>query len=93
LGLFAEDVETDSLGEGSALSDSHDVTDNKTESRGFVACNSLVAFLESSVFLDEVEVIASDDNVVFHFVGNYDTPKLISRVRSIIIYKISVLLV
>jgi len=74
LGFLTEHVEADSLGEGTALTDSHDVTDGKTESGGLVASNGVMALFKSVVFSDEVEVITTDDDVVGHFVGDNDTP-------------------
>jgi hypothetical protein len=68
LGFLAEDVEADSLGEGSALTDSHDVTDDKSECGGLVAGNGVMSLFESVVFSDEMEVITTDDDVVLHFV-------------------------
>jgi len=75
LDFLADDVEADGLGEGSALADSHDITDRDTESGGGMAGNSLVALFESVVLLDEVEVVTTDDNGVLHLVGDDDAPK------------------
>ena len=61
LDLFAENVEANSLGEGTALADSDDITDSDTESRRAVNGDLVVTFLESSVLGQVVQVIASDD--------------------------------
>ena len=74
LDFLADNVEADSLGEGSALADSHDITGSETESGGSVSGNSLVALLESVVLLDKVEVITSDDDGVLHLGGDDDAP-------------------
>lgn len=47
--LLADHVESDSLGEGSALADSHDITDFDAESGGAVSGDGLMALLESVV--------------------------------------------
>jgi hypothetical protein len=73
LSFLAEHVEADSLGEGAALADSHDVTDGETESGGLVASHGVMALFESVVLSDEMEVITTDDDVVCHFVGDNDT--------------------
>jgi hypothetical protein len=92
LGFLAEHIEADSLGEGSALADSHDVTNGKSESGGLVAGNGVMSLFESVVLSDEMEVITTDDDVVLHFVGDNDTP-INKQVRvSSIIIKISILL-
>jgi len=61
LDLFAENIEANSLGEGTALADSDDITDGDTESRRAVNGDLVVTFLESSVLGQVVQVIASDD--------------------------------
>ena len=61
LDLFAENVEANSLGEGTTLADSDDITDSDTESRRAVNGDLVVTFLESSVLGQVVQVIASDD--------------------------------
>lgn len=66
LGFNLDDVEADGLGKGSALADSHDISDAETESGGAVSRDGLVALLESVVLLDKVEIITADDNSVLH---------------------------
>ena len=70
-----EGVEADSLGDGSALTNSHDITGTNTEGGGAVSGNGLVALLESVVLFDEVEVITADNDGTVHLGGNDDTPK------------------
>jgi hypothetical protein len=60
-GEHAEDVETDRLGERSALADNDLVTGLDTESGGDVRSEVLVALLVTRVLGDEVEVLAADD--------------------------------
>ena len=75
LDLFAENVEANSLGEGTALADSDDITDSDTESRRAVNGDLVVTFLESSVLGQVVQVIASDDQGPGHFASrDDDTP-------------------
>ena len=50
------------------MTDSHDVTDDKSECGGLVAGNGVMSLFESVVFSDEMEVITTDDDVVLHFV-------------------------
>ena len=64
--LLTDHVEADGLGKGSALADSHDISDAETESGGAVSRDGLVALLESVVLLDKVEIITADDNSVLH---------------------------
>ena len=66
LDFLAEDVEADSLGDGSALTNSHDITLFKTECGGAMTRDSLVTLLESVVLLDVMEVITADDNGSSH---------------------------
>ena len=75
LDFLADNVEADGLGKGSALADSHDISDAKTESGGAVSSDGLVALLKPVVLLDVVEVVAADDDGVLHLGRNYDTPK------------------
>lgn len=74
LDLLTDHVEADSLGDGAALTNSHDITGAETEGRGAVSGYGLVALLESAVLLDEVKVITTDDDGVLHLGGNDDTP-------------------
>ena len=61
--LDLDHVETDGLGEGSALADSDDVSFlDSWESWGAVSGEVLVSLLESVVLLDVMEVISSDHN-------------------------------
>lgn len=61
-----EDVETDSLGERTALTDGDGVTLLDTERGGDVGGEVLVALLVTAVLGDEVEVLAAEDDGVGH---------------------------
>lgn len=61
-----EDVETNSLGEGTALADGNSVTDLDTESGRNVGGNVLVALLVSRVLGDEVKVLSADNDGAGH---------------------------
>lgn len=75
LGLDLDDVESDGLGEGSALANSDDVTFlNSGESGGAVSGEVLVSLLESVVLLDVMEVVSSDDNGPSHLGRCDDSP-------------------
>lgn len=74
--LFLSDhVKADGLGEGSALTDSHDVTDLDAECGGTVGGERFMALFESVVLLDVVQVIASDDDSSLHLGRNHDAPE------------------
>ena len=75
LDFLADDVEADGLGQGSALADGYDVTDSKSEGWGAVGGDGLVALFEPIVLNDVVEVVATNDNGVFHLVRDDDTSK------------------
>ena len=60
-GEDTENVETDGLGERSALANDDLVTGLNTESGGDVGGEVLVALLVTGVLGDEVEVLAADD--------------------------------
>ncbi len=67
LGLELEDVESNSLGERSALADSHDITFlDSGECGRTVDSEVLVSLLESVVLLDVMEIVSSDDNCSLH---------------------------
>lgn len=65
-----QDVESDSLGKRSALTNDNNVTLLDTESWGNVSSDVLVSLLVSVVFRNEVEVVSSDDDSSVHFGGN-----------------------
>jgi hypothetical protein len=60
-GEHTEHVESDSLGERSALTDDDLITSLDTESGGDVRSEVLVTLLITGVLGDEVEVLAADD--------------------------------
>ncbi len=74
LDFLTDHVETHSLGQGSALADSHDITSAQAESGRAVSGHGLVALLESVVLLDKVQVVTTDDNGVLHLGRDNDTP-------------------
>ena len=74
--LDSDDVESDSLGEGSALTDGHDITDSGTGEGGRQMSGHVVmSLLESVVLLDVMKVISAEDDGSRHLVGENDTPK------------------
>ena len=73
--LDSDDVESDSLGEGSALTDGHDITDSGTGEGGRqMSGHVVVSLLESVVLLDVMKVISAEDDGSSHLVGEDDTP-------------------
>jgi len=74
LDLLSDHIEADSLGEGSALADSDDISDGNTESWGAVSGEGLMALLKSVVLLDVMEVVTADGDSVLHLVGDDNTP-------------------
>lgn len=75
LGLNLEDVESDCLGEGSALSNSDNISFRDSgEGWGAVSGQVLVSLFESVILLHVVEVISSNDNGSLHLGRNHDSP-------------------
>ena len=68
-----EDVITDGLAEGAALSDNDVISDTGLEGGAAVAGEVLMTLLVTLVLLDEVEVVAANDNAVLHLVAVDDT--------------------
>ena len=64
--LLADNVEANSLGERSALTNSDNIANSKTESWWAVSGDSLVTLLKSVVLLDVVKVITTNDDGVLH---------------------------
>lgn len=69
-GQDAEDVESDGLGERSALTDGDGVTFLDTECGADVCGEVLVSLLVSGVLGDEVEVLSADDDGTVHLGGD-----------------------
>lgn len=72
--LNSDNIESDCLGEGSALANSDDITDlgsaiGRTQMGGEV----VMSLLEPVVLLDVVEIISSQDDGSSHFGGENDT--------------------
>lgn len=72
-GQDAQDVEADSLAEGSALANGDLVTLLNTESGGDVSGNVLVSLLVTRVLGNKVQVLSSDDDGAVHLGGNDGT--------------------
>lgn len=72
-GQDAQDVEADSLAEGSALANGDLVTLLNTESGGDVSGNVLVSLLITRVLGDKMQVLSSDDDGAVHLGGNDGT--------------------
>ena len=70
LGLVSDDVETNSLGKRTALSNGDDVSILDTEGGGAVSGNVLVPLLKTTVLSDVVEVVPTDDNGSLHLGGD-----------------------
>lgn len=68
-----QDVESDSLGDWSTLTNSDNVTDLNTESWGNVNWNVLVSLFVSVVLWNVVQVVSSDDDGTVHLGGDNDT--------------------
>jgi small subunit ribosomal protein S11e len=66
--LNSDNIESDGLGDWSALSDSDDITFIDTEAWGAMGSNVFMSLLESVVFTDVVEIVASKNNGVLHLV-------------------------
>jgi len=64
--LHFDAIETDRLGEWTALTCRDDITIFRFKSRRAMHSHVLVAFLETVVFFDVMKVIASDDDGVLH---------------------------
>jgi hypothetical protein len=69
-GFVSNNVETNSLGKRTALSNGDNITILDSESWGAVSSNVLVSLLESTVLGDVVKVISADDNGTLHLGGD-----------------------
>ena len=67
LDFLSDNVESNGLGKGSALTYSDNITLSKSESWGAVNSNSVMSLLKSVVLFDIVQVITSNDNGILHF--------------------------
>jgi hypothetical protein len=68
--LNLQNVESDSFRQRSALTGNNDITFFDTKTRGDVAGDVFMSFLETLIFLHVVEVISTDNHCVCHFGGN-----------------------
>ena len=72
LTLNLQDIETNSLGKGTAFTDGNHITNLDTnKSRGAVSSQVLVSLLVTVVLLDVVQVFTTDDDGAFHL-GAHD---------------------
>lgn len=71
----SKDVESNSLGKRSALTNSDNITLSDTESGRDVGSKVLVSLLVTVVLLDVVKVFTSDDDGTVHLGGNNGTSK------------------
>ncbi len=72
IGLALEDIESDGLGQRSALSDGNDISFlDSLEGRGAVSGDVGVSLLVSAILFDIVKIISSDDDSSVHF-GAHD---------------------
>ncbi len=70
---MGNDVELDSLGQRTTLSNGDNITLLNSEAWGAVSMNVLVTFLETTVLLDVVKVITTDNNGALHLGGDDKT--------------------
>lgn len=86
LGLDSENVESNSLWERSALSNSHDITNaDSWECRWAMDSEVVVSLFESVVLSDVMQVISSDDDGSLHLGWKDDTPNYIIIINIYII--------
>jgi len=74
LDLLSNNVEADGFGEGTTLTDGHDITHLQSEGGGAMSGDGLVSLFESVVLSNVMEVIASHDDVSVHAGRDNDTP-------------------
>ena len=70
---MGDNIESDSLGQGAALTDSDNITILNGECRRAVGCDVLMPLLVSAVLDDVVKVIPSDNDGVLHLGGDDHT--------------------
>jgi hypothetical protein len=73
LGLVGDNVESNGLGKGTALTDSDNITILNGKCRRAVGGDVLVPLLESAVLQDVVKVVSSDNDGVPHLGGDDHT--------------------
>lgn len=82
VGSNLQDVESNSLGDRSTLTNGNNVTDFNTESWGNVNWNVLVSLFVSVVLWNVVQVVSSDDNGTVHLGGDNDTSQNLTTDRN-----------
>jgi hypothetical protein len=65
-----DNIETNGFGEGAALSDGDNITVLDSEGWGAMGGDVLVPFLKTTVLLDVVQVVSSDDDSPLHLGGH-----------------------
>ena len=74
--LNSDNIESDSFGEWSALTNSDDITNSGScESWGEMCWQVVMSLFKSVVFLDVMQVISSKNHSSRHFCRKDDTPK------------------
>ena len=72
LRLVSQDIETNRLGKGTALSNGDNVSIlDRVKGRRAVGSNVLVSLLKTTVLLDVVQVVSSDNDRSLHLCGHY----------------------
>ena len=77
-----DDVESDSLGDWSTLTDGNDVTNLNTESWGNVNWDVLVSLFVSVVLWNVMQVSSSDDDGTVHLGGDNGTSQDLTTDRN-----------
>ena len=67
---MCDDVESDGLGKGTALSDGDNISFLDREGRTAVGSDVLVSLFETTVLSDVVKVVSSNDDSSLHLSGN-----------------------
>lgn len=78
-----QDVESNSLGDWSTLTNNNNITFNNTESWGNVSGQVLVSLFVSVVFWDVVQVFSSDDDSSVHLGGDNGTGQNLTSDRDV----------
>jgi len=83
--LNSDDVESNGLGQWSALADGDNVSNSgSSEAWGAVSWEVVMSLFESIVLLDIVKVVSSQNNGPVHFGREDDTPKSLVRKEQIL---------
>ena len=74
LSFLSKYVESNSLGEGSALTNGNNIADSETEGGRAMGRDGLMSLLEPVVLLDVMKVVTANNNSVGHLVREDNTP-------------------